>query len=61
MAVTENSIMSHPTGVRGLKLLGYDDGGNHAMSHPTGVRGLKSVVYQFASSQSGRTPLGCVD
>jgi len=48
--------------VRGLKLLGYDDGGNYARRTPHGVRGLKCHTPTLTSRMLFVAPLtGCVD
>ena len=52
---------SHPTWVRGLKLLGGHFRRFRPLSHPTWVRGLKSIHLRNAVSQYSRTPRGCVD
>ena len=54
-------MLSHPTGVRGLKSKRVSAYAGDAESHPTGVRGLKSIVRDGYAVEVGRTPLGCVD
>ena len=53
--------MSHPTWVRGLKLLHVADGPNGVRSHPTWVRGLKLFAAYLGNGKYSRTLRGCVD
>ena len=52
---------SHPTWVRGLKLLALPKRNKRLVSHPTWVRGLKHNVAYALKVLSCRTLRGCVD
>ena len=55
-------VLSHPTRVRGLKLMLLCALKTLSRSHPTRVRGLKHVAPQaLIRCLTGRTPRGCVD
>ena len=54
--------LSHPAGVRGLKLRVVFKTTSEVESHPAGVRGLKlEKVAQLENPADSRTPQGCVD
>ena len=53
--------LSHPAGVRGLKLLFLAYCISTYSSHPAGVRGLKHVYHAVVRyGKRCRTPQGCV-
>ena len=53
--------MSHPTWVRGLKLVHTTNCIRENMSHPTWVRGLKLIIISKRKKYTSRTLRGCVD
>ena len=57
------SCLSHPTWVRGLKLVlnTDEDGKQEEVSHPTWVRGLKLKLNGWLIMFTSRTLRGCVD
>ena len=55
------NMRSHPTWVRGLKLLIYIKSFTMQKSHPTWVRGLKPKHWQSNKLGYCRTLRGCVD
>ena len=57
----ENSWLSHPMWVRGLKLKIISLMSKSVKSHPMWVRGLKLSVRRAVTSPKSRTPCGCVD
>ena len=61
MLESGESFASHPTWVRGLKLLLLNAIVAQARSHPTWVRGLKCVGDPSDAHGGRRTPRGCVD
>ena len=52
---------SHPTWVRGLKLMPTSHVKGSVESHPTWVRGLKRAVWESTKYFGSRTLRGCVD
>ena len=55
------NMRSHPTWVRGLKLVKADAFTSIRTSHPTWVRGLKHLGCVQFDGSVGRTLRGCVD
>ena len=55
------NMRSHPTWVRGLKLLCICNKISNLGSHPTWVRGLKPKSFWEMFGQERRTLRGCVD
>ena len=60
-AACEIALPSHPTWVRGLKLLSVAKVAIIFMSHPTWVRGLKHDLSIICFLLQSRTLRGCVD
>ena len=52
---------SHPSWVRGLKLRLYPCPAHDVTSHPSWVRGLKLRMWKKTTTNTSRTPRGCVD
>ena len=53
-----SKLRSHPTGVRGLKIIDHRESHPHLRSHPTGVRGLKNSDDVVADSAGRSHPTG---
>ena len=59
--VSSDTGMSHPTWVRGLKLMRQGGDKYNYWSHPTWVRGLKQNTPYHINEPCCRTLRGCVD
>ena len=60
-APSDAQVESHPTWVRGLKLVMMRVVIRLNMSHPTWVRGLKQALLNAVNISIRRTLRGCVD